>query len=322
MLDLTASQAQSSAEHSGPFRQTIFVDTHQGCRVVRHDRHPRLDDRATMAFVGETPSSTAQQAGNDAFHDRSAISTGAGQVHLGGSPDAVQVRRVQHPSDILRCRYQGEGLDGFRDPYGEHPPRMQGVPQGGVIERQIARERMDDRAGTRPDPGDCLFHLVAQGLHIAGITGMAHRQMQGKAEPGRRLSDEARLAAKLGGAVAFALTNGGNGGIVGVDDLAVGQGLALRQAARLVCDPVMCLKGGRELGVQTRALRRRQLGRAVQARLGGPCQRQDRLSQLQQVRLRLAYQRHQHAAHPPALAAEAAHQLCEVLLELLCLPLQ
>jgi hypothetical protein len=89
----------------------------------------------------------------------------------------------------------------------------------------------------------------------------------------------------------------------------------------LVCDPVMCLKGGRELGVQTRALLRRQLGRVGQVRLGGPCQRRDRLSQLQQWRLGLAYQRHKHAAHPPALAAEAAHPLGEVLLDLLYLPL-
>ena len=250
------------------------------------------------------------------------ISTGAGQVHLGGSPDAVQVRLVQHPSDILRCRYQGEGLDGFRDPYGEHPPRRPGVPQGGVIERQIAGQRRDGRDGARPDPGDGLCHLVDQGLHIAGITGMAHRQMQGNDDPGRRLSADARLAAQRGGAVAVALTNGRQGGIVGVDDRAVGQGLALRQAARWVCDAVRCLKGGRELGVQTRALLRRQLGRAVQARLGGPCQRQDRLSPLPPGRLRLAYQRHQHAAHPPALAAEASPQLGEVLLELWCWLLQ
>ena len=101
--------------------------------------------------------------------------------------------------------------------------------------------------------------------------------------------------------------NGRNGGIVGVDDLAVGQRLALREPAGLVCDPVMGLERGRELGVQTRPLVLRQLRRAVQARLGGPRQRQDRLSQLQQLRLGLAHQRHKHFPHPPALATEAAH---------------
>ncbi len=60
----------------------------------------------------------------------------------------------------------------------------------------------------------------------------------------------------------------------------------------------------------------------MQARLGGPRQRQDRLSHLQQVRLRLAHQGHQHVAHPPALAPEAAHPLREVVLELLHLGLQ
>ena len=78
------------------------------------------------------------------------------------------------------------------------------------------------------------------------------------------------LAAKLGGAVALALANGRNGGIVGVDDFAVGQRLALRQPAGLVCDPVMGLERGRELGVQARPLVLRQLRRAVQALPGRP----------------------------------------------------
>jgi hypothetical protein len=43
---------------------------------------------------------------------------------------------------------------------------------------------------------------------------------------------------------------------------------------------------------------------------------------LQQLRLCLAYQCHKHFPHPPALAAEAAHKLPEVLLELLRLGLQ
>ena len=122
--------------------------------------------------------------------------------------------------------------------------------------------------------------------------------------------------------MALPLANGGKRGIVGVDDLAVGQGFALRESARLVCDPVMGLERGRELGVQTHPLVLRQLGRAVQARLGSPRQRQDWRSQLQQLRLSLAYQGHKHVSHSPALATEAAHTLRDLVLEVLRLPLQ
>ena len=45
-------------------------------------------------------------------------------------------------------------------------------------------------------------------------------------------------------------------------------------------------------------------------------------SHLQQLRLGLAHQRHKHVSHPPALAAEAAHHLRQVVLELLRLRLQ
>ena len=71
---------------------------------------------------------------------------------------------------------------------------------------------MDSRGGVRRDPGDRLLHFVDQGLHVTGITRIPHGQMQGKDEACRRLGNNARLAAKLRGAIAFALTNGRNGG--------------------------------------------------------------------------------------------------------------
>jgi len=84
----------------------------------------------------------------------------------------------------------------------------------------------------------------------------------------------------------------------------------------------MRLERDPELGVQMRPLLLRQLRRAVQALLGRPRQRQNLQSHLQQLRLGLAHQRHKHFAHPPALAPEAAHNLREVVLELLRLRLQ
>ena len=264
MIDFTASQAQPSAQRARPLRQAVLVDPHQGCCVMRHDRHPGLDDRTAMAFVAETPGSTTQQTGHEAFDHRSAVPTGVGAVHLGRGAYVVQVRFVQDPKDVLRGRRQGEGSDGFRDAYGENPPRMQCLPQGGVIERQIARQRVDGQGGARPDPGDGRLHMGNQGLHISDITGMAHRQREGNDEASGWIGDHARLAAKRGGAVACAFAHGSNGGIVGVDNLAVGQRFALRQASRLVCDPVMRLKRGRELGVQLRPRLCRPLRR-------GPC---------------------------------------------------
>jgi hypothetical protein len=82
------------------------MDAHQGCRVVRHDRHSRLDDRAAMAFVGEVPCSPTQQAGNEAFDHGSAVSTCVRKVYLGRGPDVVQVRFVQAPEDVL---WRGDG---------------------------------------------------------------------------------------------------------------------------------------------------------------------------------------------------------------------
>jgi hypothetical protein len=58
------------------------------------------------------------------------VPTGTGEAHLGGGPYAVQVGLVENSGDILRHRRRGEGSDGFRDPHGANPPRMQRLPQG------------------------------------------------------------------------------------------------------------------------------------------------------------------------------------------------
>jgi hypothetical protein len=48
------------------------------------------------------------------------------------------------------------------------------------MERQIAGQRVDGRSGERRDPRARLLQLVDQGLHIIGLTGIPHRQMQGR----------------------------------------------------------------------------------------------------------------------------------------------
>ena len=64
---------------------------------------------------------------------------------------------------------------------------MQGFTQGGVIERQIAGQRVDGRGGARPDSGDGLLHVVHQGLYRTRITRIPQGQMQGNDEARRRL---------------------------------------------------------------------------------------------------------------------------------------
>ena len=159
MIDVTASQAQPSAEQACPLRQTRVVDAHPGRRVVRHDRHPRVDDRAAMACVREAPRSTTPQARHDAFDHGAAVATRVGQVHLGRRPYVVQVRLVQAAEDVLRRGRRGEGIDGLRDSPGENPLLVQRLTQGKVIEREVARERMDSRGGARRNPGDGVLHL-------------------------------------------------------------------------------------------------------------------------------------------------------------------
>jgi hypothetical protein len=58
--------------------------------------------------------------------------------------------------------------------------------------------------------------------------------MPSQDEAGRGLGDNARLAAKLGRAITFTLANGRNGGIVCIDNFAMGQRLALSQPTGVV----------------------------------------------------------------------------------------
>ena len=89
--------------------------------------------------------------------------------------------------------------------------------------------------GSRPRGDACTggLDLVDQGQDVADITGIAHRQPRGEHEARGGLGENPGLAAKLGGAVALAFADRGNGGIVGIDDFTAGQGLAVGEAARL-----------------------------------------------------------------------------------------
>jgi hypothetical protein len=84
---------------------------------------------------------------------------------------------------------------------------MQRLSQGSIIECQIAGQRADGRPGGRRDPSNRLLHFVDQRLHITGIAGIPHGQMQAKDEAGRWLGNNPGLAAKLRRAVALAFAD-------------------------------------------------------------------------------------------------------------------
>jgi len=57
----------------------------------------------------------------------------------------------------------GKRINGFRNPHGENALLVQHIAQGGVIQCQIASQRVDGRDGARPDPRDRLLHMPTKG---------------------------------------------------------------------------------------------------------------------------------------------------------------
>src|SRR5712691_3181558 len=181
---------------------------------------------------------------------------------------------------------------------------------------------MDGRGGSTRDLRDGVLHFVDQGQPIAPVPRIADRQMHGEDEARGRLGDHPWFAAKLRRTVAFAFANRCNGAIVGIDDFAMWQLLALRQASRLFGNALMGFDGCLQRGVQALTLAIRQQRHALQAFLRCPSKRQNLLPGLKQVLFRLAHQCHEHFALAAALPAEAAHNLPEVVVELVRLGLQ
>src|SRR5713226_2799152 len=315
-------QPQQSAELLRPCRQAILLDAGQCRRVVGQGCHSHLHDRPPMASVSEVRGPSAQQAGNDAFDHRSAVATSTGEMDLVRGALSVQPCLLQHPQHVLRGRRGRERLDGVRDAHRENPSGMQRRTQGGIVERQVASHRVDGGGAPTRDLRHGVLDFVDQGQHEAGITRIADRELHGKDEARGWLDDNPWLAAKLSGTVALPFANRSNGQIVGIDDFAMGQRLAIGQPAGLFFDVLMGRYGSCELRVQTLTLPLRQVRAAVQALLRCLGQRKNLMPNFQQVLLGLAYQRHKHLALPAALPAEAAHDLGEVVLELLRLGLQ
>ena len=154
-------------------------------------------------------------------------------------------------ADVLRGRHWAERLDRGREAHGENPPGVQYLTQLGVVQGQLPRQRVDRQRGAAGgDSAQGVLHFIDQGHHRAGSTGIPDRQRKGEKEARGGLSDKARLAAKLRGAVALAFANGGKRGIIGIDNFTLGQGLAVGEPAGLGGDLLMSGEGCAELGGQ------------------------------------------------------------------------
>ena len=257
-----------------------------------------------------------------AFHDRTAVATGTGQLHLVRRAFAVQAGSIEIVQDRLRCGLWVDRLDRLGNAERENPSRMQCLSHRGVIGSQIARDRMDRQLALSFDPCDGGLDLINQGYHIAGIARITLRQMRGQDKAGGGLRDDPGLAPKLGRTVAFALEDRRNGAIVGIDDFAVTQWLALREPLRLSADGVMgldcCLQG--VLHPLTRMLG--QMRRVLKTLLCGLGEGYQWAAALQELLFSLAHQGHEDFTLPAALSSKAAHDLREGVVERVGLGLQ
>ena len=116
---------------------------------------------------------------------------------------------------------------------------MQALTQLGVIDPQVPPEGVDPQALWSDNLVNGVVDLVRQGEHITRITGIARGHLVGQDQAGGRLRQDTGLATKLGRAVALACDDRSNGGVLGIDNCALGQLFTLGEALRLLGDRLM-----------------------------------------------------------------------------------
>ena len=287
-----------------------------------HGGHAHLHPGALRPFVANLSGPSAEQTGNVTFHHRTAVATGAGQLHLRGGTLAVQACPIEQVEDLLGGRMGVEGCNGIGDADGENTPLMQPLAHRGIVNAEVARHGMDSQTVRRLDPFEGVLDFINQRQNIARINGIANRCMCGKDEAGRGFRDEPGFAAKLGWAIALALQDGSNGWVVSVDDFAVPKPFAMDEPARLLGDVFMSAECLTERGSQALAPGIIEMSGAFKTCLSGLCQSNDGLSDIEQAGFRVAYQAQEYFALATTLAAKTAHDLLEVVVETVCLALQ
>jgi len=192
---------------------------------------------------------------------------------------------------------------------------VQRVASLGVIDPQITAQRVDLQALRGDNEVKGLLHLVEQGQHIAGITRIALGDAIGKDKARGGLGQETDCATELGWTITFALDDGGDGGIISIDDFVLGERFALGQPLRLLGDVPIRVAGGCEIAQQTSTTGLIQVRGLAQEVLGLLGPGGNGTAQFKQLLFGLTHQRDEDFAVAPTLAAKAPHALLQRLVE-------
>ena len=196
------------------------------------------------------------------------------------------------------------------------------LAQRGVIDPQSTAQGVDPQTLGGGDEVDSPWHRIEEGQPRARITRMALGDAIGKEKAGSGLGQDASVATTLGRAMAFALHDWGNGGVIRMHDCALGQLFALGQAPRLLGDLPMRVAGGFQVTTQALTLRLTQGAGLMQARLGVLGPGLHATAQIQHVLCGLTHQFDEDCALAPALTTKATHDFLQGLVPLMSWVLQ
>jgi hypothetical protein len=162
-----------------------------------------------------------------AFHHWATIPSSTSQLHLVRGSLTAAACLVEDGENFLG-RWRGvDRRDGLWDADGQNASHVEGLTQGGIIDTKIARHRVDLERLWRADAVDGTLDLVEQGQHLAEIARVARWSVVGKDKARGRFRDNTRLSTELGGAIALAFHDGGDGQVVRIDEFTVAEFLTL-----------------------------------------------------------------------------------------------
>jgi hypothetical protein len=215
----------------------------------------------------------------------------------------------------LRTGVGGDGLDCLGNAHRQNPALMEGVTQARVVEAQITCYRVNLPLRPYPDTVNGVLDLVEQGEPITRIARVALGHQRGKDKTGCWFRYDAGLSAKLRGTIALPFDNGGNGGIVGIDQFIVAQLLALGQPCGLFTDVFMVAHRRGEGKGETLTRGLTQGERLCEALLGLEGKGLDRLTECKELLFSVSHQFDEDMPLAAAASAKTTHDLRENLRE-------
>src|SRR5215813_6140282 len=184
-----------------------------------HHGHALLPHRTLQPFVTHVARTACQQTGDVAFHHGTTIATGAGEMDLIWGAFTVEAGLMEDRAYVLGTGVGYDGGDRLGNAHRQNAARMERLTYAGVVEAQITRNRVYLPPRACPHTVDGVLDAVEQGQSITRIARIAVRHQRGKDKTGGGFRSDAGLAAKLHRTIALAFEHGGNGGIVGMDQL-------------------------------------------------------------------------------------------------------